>query len=324
MFNGHQGQTLDNGPLELSYRNRDAWPNFSARGSIKAQTFDFGDPDAGPMIQLGLVSNVDGETLDWKHGQDPVHHHGSDQFRVVSGGDWLLANEPLPAGNYSFQEAGWVYQEHPGEGGAAWMLLVMGDRRGAHATLRFAGDHKTFADAHNGHYLNDYGGEYGDAKPYPHPAGHKGLAGISTSAGACNWGYMFGAIADLDEGADGIAALTGVLGDETVGPIVHVLKCSANRSPLPACTYSTETLLIIVKGSCSIGASTYQPGDLRVQPAGKRLEHIVAGPNGLEAVLIIADRRAQASFETAAPAWVGQTRTVLDNLRVTPGGFRRA
>src|SRR3546814_6371411 len=103
--------------------------------SIKAHTFNLGDPGAGPNIQLGIMSTVDGERLDWPHSIDPPHHHGSDQFRVISQGEWTLAGKRQSAGEYSFQEAGRIYREHPPEGASAWMLLVMGDKRGTESTL---------------------------------------------------------------------------------------------------------------------------------------------------------------------------------------------
>src|SRR5271163_5224893 len=113
MFKGNQGLSLERGPIDISYRDPGAWPDMTPGGTIKALTFDFGDPVAGPSVQLGLIRPMEGETLDWKHGRDPVHHHGSDQFRVISGGEWDLAGRTISAGGYAFQEAGWVYQEHP-------------------------------------------------------------------------------------------------------------------------------------------------------------------------------------------------------------------
>lgn len=318
MFKGYAGLGLDGDHLDLTFRDRDSWPNLTPTGSLKSLAFDMGDPVAGPTILLGLMTKVDGEDLDWKHTIDPVHHHGTDQFRVVVGGEWVLAGKPMQAGVYGFQEAGWVYQEHPVHGGPVWTLLMMGDRRGARATLKLKKDLATVIDG--GDMGEAFGAPVADA-PYPHPAGDKGIAAVATTLGPCERGYLSGRLADL--GTDGKpAAVTGVLGDETAGPVVHALKAEPNQTVAPACVYPTELVLLVVGGSCRVGASTYQVGDLRVQQADTRLEPIVAGPDGAEVVLIVADRRAAPTLDSAAatPAWMGDVKRVVSALDPAPGG----
>src|SRR3546814_6907980 len=93
MFEGRGRLALEGDHLDISYRRPDTWPNMTPGGSIKAHTFNLGDPEAGPNIQLGIMSTVDGERLDWPHSIDPPHHHGSDQFRVISQGEWTRSEE---------------------------------------------------------------------------------------------------------------------------------------------------------------------------------------------------------------------------------------
>jgi hypothetical protein len=321
MFRGGYGNLeLQGDHLDLSYRDPAAWPSLTPGGSIRSFTFDFGDPTAGPSVQLGLMTPVEGEALDWKHAIDPVHHHGSDQFRVISGGEWNLAGKPITAGGYAFQESGWVYQEHPGPGGAAWVALVMGDRRGTPSTLRFARDRDTLFAAGA-----DYGEPPPGSPPYPHPAGPKGIAAIATTAGFCEKGYLLGTIADLAED-ETAPTMTGLLGDATVGPVVHLLKSGSNDAAIPACTYPTELLLIVVRGSCRVGPTEYRGGDLRVQQADAAMEPLVGGPDGLEAVLIVADRRARPvpTANAAPPDWMFDADSVLRDLSPMPGGTWRA
>src|SRR5271154_2235842 len=144
---GIGGLELRGDHLDFSFRNRDVWPVLSPQGSLRSVTFELGDPVSGPSIQLGLITHVAEEVLDWKHSIDPVHHHGSDQFRVTIDGEWNVANKPTPAGNFTFQESGWVYQEHPGTGGSAWILLMVADRRGLPAVLKFDRDRETIFQA---------------------------------------------------------------------------------------------------------------------------------------------------------------------------------
>ena len=304
--------------LDLSYRTPTAWPALTPKGSIRSYAIDLGDEEAGPSVQLGLITPVADEALDWKHSIDPVHFHGSDQFRVISGGEWMLGGRSIPAGGYAFQEAGWVYQEHPPTG-AALMALVMGDRRGASATLKLARDRDTIFAA---------GAEYGEpllrGEPYPHPAGPGGIAAIATSVGPCDRGYRLGMLASLEPNADGPGVLTGVLGDEQVGPVVHLLKSEPEAMVLPPCSYATELFIAIVKGSCRIGTQTYLAGDLRIQRSGAALQELQAGPEGLEAVIVAADRRAASEMVQGhtAPKWLAQLDDVLSDLSPVPGGAR--
>jgi hypothetical protein len=307
---------LDGDHLDLTYRDRDAWPSLTPAGSLKSFAFDIGDPVAGPTVLLGLVTKVEGEDLDWRHSVDPVHHHGTDQFRVIMGGEWMLAGKPMAAGAYGFQEAGWVYQEHPIHGGPVWTLTMMADRRGARATLKLEKDLTTVIEG------GELGAAYGapvESEPYPHPAGDKGLAAVATTLGPCERGYLSGRLADLGAN-DTPQAVTAVLGDEKAGPVVHVLKAAPNETVAPACIYPTELVLSVVAGSCRVGATEYQAGDIRVQGADARMDAVVAGPDGVQAVLVVADRRASPSVDGAAPDWMNEARGVLRGLEPVPGG----
>jgi hypothetical protein len=292
---------LDGDHLDLTYRRPEEWPNLTPGGALKCMTFDIGDEAAGPSIQLGLSTPTDAEVLDWRHSIDPLHHHGSDQFRVISGGEWLFAGQRQAAGGYSFQEAGCIYQEHPGKGGAAWTALLMADRRGNESTLALERDRESFYFAGNADFsVHEQDGGY------PHPAGSKGLAAVSTTRGPCINGYLRGRIEALAEPA-GSGAMTGVLGDPTVGPVVHVIKAAANAVAVPGCTYPTEVFLIVVAGSVRIGQVEYVAGDMRLQRAGVPLGAVRSGPDGAEVTVIVADRRAHpviADGETAAD-WPG-------------------
>src|SRR3546814_13689682 len=130
MFQGHAGLSMEGDHLDISYNRPEEWPKLTPSGSIRAFIFNVGDAVVGPCFQLGLIRPVEGETLDWRHSIDPLHHHGSDQFRVILTDSWNLAGRRLQAGDFAFQASGIVYQEHPGPGGAGTTMLIMGDRRG--------------------------------------------------------------------------------------------------------------------------------------------------------------------------------------------------
>ena len=56
MFNGYGVLTLDGDHLDISYRRPEEWPNMTPQGSIKSFTFEMGDPETGPVFQLGIIS----------------------------------------------------------------------------------------------------------------------------------------------------------------------------------------------------------------------------------------------------------------------------
>src|ERR1700757_421869 len=131
MFDAHGTLTLGASHVDFSYSRPEGWLPMTPSGSIKPHVIDLGGDVAGPVIQVGIIKPIEGEALDWRHSVDPLHFHGSDQFRTTVEGDWVLAGRKVPSGTFSLQEAGIVYQESPAGDGAAKVFLVMGDRRGA-------------------------------------------------------------------------------------------------------------------------------------------------------------------------------------------------
>lgn len=314
MFDGNGVLTLVDDHLDLSFRRPGVWPSYTPKGSIKSLAFSLGDAAAGPGVQLGLVTPIEDEPLDWKHKIDPVHHHGSDQFRLLARGEWVLAGKPMTARSYAFQESGWVYQEHPTGSSASWMLLLMADRRGTAATVKFERDRESLFVGSE---------EYVPATaaaPYAHPAGSKGIAAIATTRGTCHLGYLLGNLRDLE--ANGVGCLTGVIGDETAGPVVHLLKAGPGATVMNPCMYATELFFAAAGGSCRIGGDSYEAGDMRIQRAGASMQSITAGPAGLEAVLIVADRRCRptATGDATLPPWVEDADRIARDLIPRPGG----
>lgn len=217
MFDGQDVLSLDGDHLDISYRAEGSWPSMTPAGSIKNYTFGIGDPQAGPLVQLGLVTSLPEEPLDWRHVVDPPHFHGSDQFRVLAGGEWNVGGRPLHSGDFMFQEAGKVYREHPASHDPAWIVLVIGDRRGALPTI----------------------------------------------------------IAEADN------------------PSVHLIRAGGGETIRRVSVCGTEQFLVVTGGSLTIGSDEYLPGDMRVQRAEEPMPALVAGADGCQLTLVIADRRHQ-------------------------------
>ncbi|MBZ4521864.1 hypothetical protein [Mycobacterium avium] len=284
MFDGQGVLNLDGDHLDISYRAGADWPSMTPAGSLKLYAFGIGDPQAGPMVQLGLVTSLPEELLDWRHVIDPPHFHGTDQFRVLAGGEWTVGGKPLHTGDFLFQEAGKVYREHPASDDPAWIVLVIGDRRGVLPTIMNEADKATLIDGGDNFRA-------ADAEDYAHPAGPKGIAAIETSDGGCSRGYLQRSISDLEEGTP----FRGTFGDAEVGPSVLMLRSAPDQTVRPASVCGTEQFLIVTAGSATIGPDSYQRGDMRVQRADQPMAPIVAGADGCELTILIADRRHQPS-----------------------------
>src|SRR3546814_369970 len=153
-----------------------------------------------------------------------------------------------------------------------------------------------------------------------------GIAAINTSVGQGENGFVRGTIAKLERGNAG--ALSGVLGDEHAGPAVHVIHGAAGERIVPPARWSTEIVTLVVKGSATIDGKPYGAGELRIQREDTPMGAIIAGENGVELVLVVADRRASADFAFGAgetvPAWLSKTDGFVATLEPVVGGPQMA
>ncbi len=280
MFDGQAVLMLDGDHLDLSFRAEESWPSMTPAGSIRNYTFGIGDQRCGPLVQLGLVTTSDEEPLDWRHVVDPPHFHGSDQFRVLAGGRWSVGPHHLDAGDYLFQESGLVYREHPVGADPAWLVLVIGDRRGLLPTIVRDADRETLIDA---------GANFraADSDDYAHPAGPKGVAAVSTSAGPCHRGYL----SRREIGDYTGSSLTATFGDVAAGPSVTISTAAAHHQVIAETCCATEQLIVVNSGSAVIDDIEYRVGDIRIQAAGVPMGAIVAGASGGEITVLVGDRR---------------------------------
>ncbi|MCV7388073.1 hypothetical protein [Mycolicibacterium porcinum] len=163
-----------------------------------------------------------------------------------------------------------------------WIVLIIGDRRGALPTIMAEADKETLIDGGDNFRAADAG-------DYAHPAGPRGTAAVETDKGGCSRGYLQGSVATLATDAP----LHGVFGDATAGPSVRLINATADETIRPQSVCGTEQFLIVTSGSLTIDTAEYRSGDMRVQRADEPMPELVAGPDGCELTLVIADRRHQ-------------------------------
>jgi hypothetical protein len=302
--------------VDFSFRQRDGWPPLQWK-SLEGLGFRMGDADVGPTVNVAAFTFHGDEILDWEHTVDPMHFHGTDQFRLEVDGSWITNGHPLESGSYGYQASGRVYQEHPGELGRSWLVLVYGDKRGQGATFTLARDREALG-------VEAIAGQPVATANYPHPAGPKGTVAIVTSTGVLERGYLWGSFAERDTWPavrTGVTTTAGVFGDAEAGPLALLLSAAADQIVAPACTYDTEAFLVVSRGSCRIDDVNYEPGDMRVQCAGEPLGAIVAGPDGVDLLLMFGDRRGARTAVTnddEGTAWMSHLRDVSRELEPSP------
>ena len=84
----------------------------------------------------------------------------------------------------------------------------------------------------------------------------------------------------------------GLAGEPTCGPVLVFLDCAAGTEAVPARSIGSETIVAPVAGSIDAAGTTLAEGDVRLEEADVEHPALIAGPDGVQLVLLFADRRA--------------------------------
>ena len=84
----------------------------------------------------------------------------------------------------------------------------------------------------------------------------------------------------------------GLAGEPTCGPVLVFLDCAPGVEAVPARSIGSETIVAPVSGSIDAGGTTLAQGDVRVEEADVEHPALAAGPDGVQLVVLFADRRA--------------------------------
>lgn len=292
------GFCLDQGHLRISFAERKGWVTQEAYGNVETPPMiSLGDPKSGPVISLSLHPGGPGPAY-----RTPTHYHGTDQFRMILKGraERAISRLKLEARQFAFQEAGMPYREGFGGDDVVWAMLIRGDRRGSAAAAPAADSSERTA-------------EPAPAMASENPGGPAGIPSVATTFGACRNGFLLGSL-DMKDGwrglGEGVQVAASMWGDRASGPLMLMIKGEPGATVIPAFTSATETMCVLAAGSCRIGGAKYELGDLRIQAADAQQEEVTAGPEGVELILLVADRRALPKVAAADARW----RAGLDNL----------
>ncbi len=278
--------------VDISFHASEGW-QASGIDDMRMMSFAIGDAERGPMV--GLVS-ITVRPGDEEKFPPIIHMHRSDSFRTIFSGDLYVGRELYANGAARLQEGGAYYgPEQPGPDSVRntqplWSVLVFGDKRGHRvhpADKKYLEFTRRQDEASDAFYK-----KLGIDKPLPDES--VGETDIRTNLGvqirAGHADLSFEQAGDWPQvGATRMAAMS--IGQTDCGPLVGAISAAAGAVAAPKASWATEVVIMVINGSAVIGGRLYGPGDLRLQAADAPLPAIVAGAEGLDAYLIIGDRR---------------------------------
>lgn len=271
------------GHIDASYSDRGGWAE-EMGATVLAMLV--GDEHCGPFIVLSHV-----EPSDEQIPQSFAHAHASDNWRISVRGTTNMGRDAYAQGQFRFHDGGVPYASDNfawgPEGG--YGIIMFADRRGfaiqpvKAEIAEKVGPEQAAAGAFLGIDMRD---------PCP------GAPAIATTMGPTRQAHLDGGFdrsEEWDEIAPGIRMAAGIAGEPACGPVLVFLDCAAGCEAVPARVVGTETIVAPVSGSIDVGGTTLAQGDVRLEEADIEHPALVAGPDGAQIVVVVADRRALSS-----------------------------
>lgn len=305
------GLRMEGDYLDLSYGDTSSWTPAGPELPLPNQWIVVGDADTGPTIMLGAPG-----TFPQDFWMD-THYHGSDQFRVVLQGEYLLMKHRMKAGDFGYQESGRTYRE--GLSSAAdpcWIFAMHGTWRGARGTQTRGEDGNFNMPRLYENQLDRFAETTDDPCWWNVAGGSKGIAAVKTTLGPNRGGYAWGSFSETDDWrsmSENVRFTTGMFGLPATGPILFTIKADEGSVVVPSAVCGTEIVCAVIRGSIEIGDKQYQKGDVRIQRDGVPLDAVVSGSEGVEMIYLIADRRHLPQMTDSSPL-SQRWSTVLDGL----------
>ena len=268
------------GHIVLSYTDRSGWIDNMGATILPMMV---GDPECGPFIVLSYV-----EPSEEQMPLSFAHAHASDNWRISVQGTTNMGRDTYEQGQWRFHDGGVPYASDNFAWGpdGGYGIIMFADRRGfAIQPVKAEIAERVFPEQQAA------GAAMGIDMKDPCP----GAPAIATTMGPTERAHLDGGFdesGEWDEIAPGVRMAVGLAGEPTSGPVLVFLDCAAGSEVLPARSVGTETLVAPVSGSVADGGSTLQRGDVRLEEADASQPALVAGADGVQLVVIFADRRA--------------------------------
>jgi hypothetical protein len=217
-----------------------------------------------------------------------AHAHASDNWRISVRGTTNMGRDTYEQGQFRFHDGGVAYASDNFAWGpdAGYGIIMFADRRGF--AIRPV---KAEIAAQVTPAQEAAGAGLGIDMQDPCP----GAPAIATTMGPTVRAHLDGGFDATDgwqEIAPGVRMAAGLAGEPTSGPVLLFLDCDAGSEVMPSRSIGTEAIVAPVSGSIDAAGVVLAQGDVRVEEAGAEQPALVAGPDGAQVVVLVADRRA--------------------------------
>lgn len=267
------------GHVDATFTDRAAWSESQGATILPMM---LGDEHCGPFIVLSYV-----EPSDEQMPLSFAHAHASDNWRISVRGTTNMGRDTYEQGQFRFHDGGVPYASDNFAWGpdGGYGIIMFADRRGfairpvkAEIAAKVTPEQE-LAGKFLGIDMQD---------PCP------GAPAIATTLGLTERAHLDGGFDASDawtEIAPGVRMAAGLAGEPTAGPVLVFVTGAAGCEAVPEHTVATEILVAPVSGSVEAAGTTLAQGDVRVEDRDTAHPALVAGDDGVELVLIFADRR---------------------------------
>jgi hypothetical protein len=276
--------------VELSFRR----PPLSER-SGQPVLIGIGDAVSGPLVGLFYDAPSTPEQLAGPPDLAPAHSHPCDNFRIVMKGELWVGQERYHHGQFRLQRTGRPY----GRDGDAphregnWRIIFFADRRGHRVRPTNPELRAQYASPENIARTKE---QFGDVLPVVLTDEDDGVDGLLTTIDK-----PFSKLGHIDASFDEASAwepvgvggrmVVTVMGVHDVGPVVIVQRTPPGEVATPAMSLRSDVFRCVIRGSYLRGEEIMQMGDTVLRAEGQLWDTVVAGPHGLDEVIIVGDRR---------------------------------
>lgn len=298
---------------DLGFRSTAGWLQLEGRRGPEMTFVLLGDEQRGPAI--GLFASPPGSDA-----TSSAHASASDNLRAPLLGEITIDHVRYQPGDFRFQRA---WSTYPGDNRSSgphggWELMLLGDRRGArvHLTGGAPNAEVECATRVQGEIADFFGLARDLFSDDPDDAPETPSL-VTTLGEVTPTGELNGSFADQEcylPVSDNARAAFALLGERDVGPLVVLASTEPLHLAAPAARFDTEVFRIVLSGSYEIAGKIYEAGDARVQRAGTWCAPVEAGPDGLEEVVVLGDRRRAAPEVKRPQGWTAHIADALELL----------
>lgn len=312
------GMDISGDDLVLSFGR----PPLNLRSGMPA-LIGIGDDEAGPLVGLFYDDPSTPEQLAGPPDLTPAHSHPCDNFRVVMKGELWVGQDRYHHGEFRMQRSGRPY----GSDGDAphvegnWRVIFFADRRGHRVRPTNQELRRQYSSPEAIAMTKQ---RFGDLLPVILPDEDDGVDGLVSTIDKpfSRLGHFDGSFGEAGTWlpvGDGARMAVSLLGVHDVGPVVVLQRTPAGSVATPACTFGSDLFRCVVAGGHDAYDRPSVMGDTRTLAAGRPWPEVVAGPGGLDELLIVGNRQGVAPDLAGPSDWASVLTATVERLRAGLG-----